>query len=137
MRRPRVLIAKVGLDGHDRALHMLALELRDRGSEVVLLGSGTTPEQIAAVAVDDDVDAVGISLLSGAHLALVPRVVRLLQGQSDGIPVVCGGVIPVADAEILRQEGVAEVAPVGTTVVEAADLILNAAHDRIAEGAGA
>jgi methylmalonyl-CoA mutase, C-terminal domain len=126
--RAKVVIAKVGLDGHDRAIRMLALELRDRGAEVVMLGTGTSPEQIAATAVDEDADAVGVSILSGAHLALVPRVVEVLREGGDDIPVVCGGVIPAADAERLVAAGVAAVAPVGTSVSAAVDLLLDAAR---------
>jgi methylmalonyl-CoA mutase, C-terminal domain len=128
MKPAKVLIAKVGLDGHDRALHMLARELRNRGAEVVLLGSGTTPAMIAASAVDEYVDAIGVSILSGAHLTLVPRIVAELEAHGDRIPVVCGGVIPQPDAQYLRDHGVADVAPVGTTLVGAADLILTAAR---------
>jgi methylmalonyl-CoA mutase C-terminal domain/subunit len=123
-RGPRVLLTKLGLDGHDRAVHMLALELRDRGAEVVMLGTGTSPEQLASVAVEEDVAAIGISLLSGAHLALVPRVMERLREGGDEVPVVCGGVIPAADAEWLLEQGVAAVAPVGTSVTEAVDLLI-------------
>jgi methylmalonyl-CoA mutase C-terminal domain/subunit len=133
MNQPRVLVTKVGLDGHDRAVHMLALELRDRGIEVVMLGAGTTPEQIAAVAVDEDVDVIGVSILSGAHLELVPRLVAALRSAGEPIPVVCGGVIPAEDAKRLRATGVEHVAPVGTTLTEAADLIVGASAFR-AEG---
>lgn len=121
---PRVLLAKLGLDGHDRALHMLALELRDRGAEVVMLGTGTSPEQLASVAVDEDVAVVGVSLLSGAHLALLPRVIECLREKGDEVPVVCGGVIPASDAEWLRSHGISAVAPVGTSVREAVDLLI-------------
>jgi methylmalonyl-CoA mutase, C-terminal domain len=123
----RILLAKLGLDGHDRALRMLALELRDRGAEVIMLGTGSTPEQVAAVAVEEDVAAVAISLLSGTHLTLVPRVVDLLRGAGDDVPVICGGVIPSEDAERLRALGVDDVAPVGTSVSAAVDLIVDVA----------
>lgn len=121
---PRILLAKVGLDGHDRALRMLALELRERGAEVIMLGVGSTPDRIAAAAIQEDVAAVGISILSGAHLALVPEVVRELRAGGAEIPIVCGGTIPAADVPALREAGVSAVASVGTTVVEAVDVLL-------------
>jgi methylmalonyl-CoA mutase C-terminal domain/subunit len=125
-----VLIAKVGLDGHDRGLHMLAYELRERGAEVIMLGTGTTPQHVASAAAQEDVSVVGISILSGSHLSLVPKVVAELSRADTDVPVVCGGIIPPADVERLRADGVAAVAPLGTSVTEAADLILaaGAAH---------
>jgi methylmalonyl-CoA mutase C-terminal domain/subunit len=121
----KVLIAKVGLDGHDRGLHMLAYELRERGAEVVMLGSGTTPAEIAAVADQEDVSVVGASILSGSHLSLIPKVVQELEKRDAHIPVVCGGIIPPADVEALQARGVAGVATLGTSVREAVDMILS------------
>jgi methylmalonyl-CoA mutase C-terminal domain/subunit len=120
----RILIAKVGLDGHDRALRLLAYELRERGAEVVILGVGTTPEQIAAVALEEDVAVIGLSIHSGAHLALIPRLLDSLEAIEADVPVVCGGVIPAGDGERLLAAGVADVAPVGTSIIQAVDLIV-------------
>lgn len=125
----RVLIAKVGLDGHDRALRMLARELRDRGSEVIILGVGTSPERIARSAVQEDVDVVGVSVLSGAHMTLLPLVLDALRKAGAEMPVVCGGTIPTQDVAGLIEHGVAAVASVGTSISEAADLVLNAASE--------
>lgn len=105
----RVLLAKVGLDGHDRGLRVVARILRDAGVEVVFAGLRQTPEAIAAAALQEDVDVVGLSILSGSHLELIPEVVRLLRDEGLEVPVVVGGIIPVADAERLREAGVAGV----------------------------
>jgi methylmalonyl-CoA mutase C-terminal domain/subunit len=122
-----VLIAKLGLDGHDRGLHMLAYELRERGVEVIMLGTGTTAQHVASAAVQEDVAVVGLSILSGSHLSLVPKVVSELEQAGVEVAVVCGGIIPPADIEPLRALGVAAVAPLGASVTEAVDLILGAA----------
>src|SRR5712691_2094336 len=111
MARPvRVLVAKAGLDGHDRGAKVVARALRDAGMEVVYTGLHRTPEQIVSAAVQEDVDVVGVSLLSGAHMTLMPRIVQLLraQGAAD-IHVVVGGVIPDDDVDELRKMGIAEV----------------------------
>jgi methylmalonyl-CoA mutase cobalamin-binding domain/chain len=111
MARPvRVLVAKAGLDGHDRGAKVVARALRDAGMEVVYTGLHRTPEQIVSAAVQEDVDVVGISLLSGAHMSLVPRIVDQLRtaGASD-VAVVVGGVIPDDDIAVLREKGVADV----------------------------
>ena len=106
----RVLVAKVGLDGHDRGAKVVARALRDGGMEVVYTGLHRTPEQVVAAAVQEDVDVIGISLLSGAHLTLVPRIVELLKSQGAGdIAVVVGGVIPDEDIAPLKQAGAADV----------------------------
>jgi methylmalonyl-CoA mutase cobalamin-binding domain/chain len=109
-RRIRVLVGKAGLDGHDRGVKVVARILRDAGMEVVYTGLHRTPEQIVNTALQEDVDVVGISLLSGAHLTLMPRILDLLQraGAAD-IAVVVGGVIPDEDVHPLRAMGVAEV----------------------------
>lgn len=109
-RRYRVLVAKLGLDGHDRGAKVVARALKDAGFEVIYTGIKQTPEMVARAAIQEDVDVVGISILSGAHMALVPEVLRLLReyGASD-VPVVVGGTIPWDDAEKLRSMGVAEV----------------------------
>jgi methylmalonyl-CoA mutase C-terminal domain/subunit len=116
MARPvRVLVAKAGLDGHDRGAKVVARILRDAGMEVVYTGLHRTPDQIVSAAVQEDVDVVGISLLSGAHMSLVPRIVEKLRsnGASD-VAVVVGGVIPDEDVDTLKGEGVADVFPQDT-----------------------
>jgi methylmalonyl-CoA mutase C-terminal domain/subunit len=113
--RIRVLIAKPGLDGHDRGAKVVARALRDAGMEVIYTGLRQTPEMIAEAALHEDVDAVGISILSGAHMALVPRLLELLrqQGQSK-VAVLVGGIIPDEDVPALRQSGVAAIFGPGT-----------------------
>ena len=106
----RVVIAKPGLDGHDRGAKIIARALRDAGMEVIYTGLHQTPEQIVETAVQEDADAVGISILSGAHMTLVPRILDLLRDEgADDVLVVVGGTIPAEDAAELKQQGVAEV----------------------------
>ena len=106
----RVLVAKVGLDGHDRGAKVVARCLRDAGMEVVYTGLHRTPEEVVASAVQEDVDVIGISILSGAHLTLFPRVRDLMrEAGADDILLVAGGVIPDEDVPVLREMGVAEV----------------------------
>jgi methylmalonyl-CoA mutase C-terminal domain/subunit len=106
----RVVIAKPGLDGHDRGAKIIARSLRDAGMEVIYTGLHQTPEQIVETAVQEDADAVGISILSGAHMTLVPRIVEGLRANdADDVLVVVGGTIPAEDAEELKRRGVAEV----------------------------
>jgi (2R)-ethylmalonyl-CoA mutase len=107
--RPRILVGKPGLDGHSNGAEQIAVRARDVGMEVIYQGIRLTPEQIAASAVEEDVDVVGLSILSGSHLELIPETVRLLREQGVEAPVVIGGIIPVADAERLREAGVARV----------------------------
>jgi methylmalonyl-CoA mutase cobalamin-binding domain/chain len=115
-RRRRVVIAKPGLDGHDRGAKIIARALRDAGMEVIYTGLHQTPEQIVETAVQEDADAVGISILSGAHMTLVPRIVRLLEERgAEDVVVVVGGTIPDDDAEELRRLGVAAVFGPGST----------------------
>ena len=106
----RVLLAKVGLDGHDRGIKVVARTLRDAGMDVVYTGLHRTPEEVVQAAVQEDVDVLGISLLSGAHMTIIPEILRLLDelGASD-INVVAGGVIPDADVKELKSLGVADV----------------------------
>lgn len=112
----RVLVAKPGLDGHDRGAKIIARALRDGGMEVIYTGLRQTPEMIAAAAVQEDVDAVGISILSGAHNTLCPRIVELLRARGmDDCLVVVGGIIPQEDIVRLKEQGVAEVFPPGTS----------------------
>lgn len=108
--RPRVLVAKIGLDGHDRGIKVVARALRDAGIEVIYTGLHQTPEQIASAAIQEDVDGVGLSCLSGAHMTLFPRVVALLKDQGAGdIVVFGGGIIPEADIPKLRDAGIVEI----------------------------
>jgi methylmalonyl-CoA mutase C-terminal domain/subunit len=110
MRPIRVLMAKVGLDGHDRGVKVVARALRDAGLEVIYTGLHRTPEQVVATALQEDVDVVGVSLLSGAHMTLIPRILDGLRAaRGDDILVVAGGVIPDEDVPVLRAMGVAEV----------------------------
>jgi methylmalonyl-CoA mutase, C-terminal domain len=108
--RIRVVVAKPGLDGHDRGAKIIARALRDAGMEVVYTGLHQTPEQIVATVIQEDADAVGLSILSGVHMTLVPRVVDLLREQeADDVLVTAGGTIPHDDAQLLKARGVAEV----------------------------
>jgi len=112
----RVLVAKPGLDGHDRGAKVLALALRDAGMEVIYTGLRQTPEKIVQAAIQEDVDVVGLSCLSGAHMHLFPRVVELLRQQgADDILVLGGGIIPKADIPKLKEQGIAEVFGPGTS----------------------
>ena len=112
----RVLIAKPGLDGHDRGAKVVARSLKDAGMEVIYLGLRLTPEQIAEAAIQEDVDAVGLSCLSGAHLALFPKVVELVRAKGSKMLVFGGGIIPKKDYETLNKAGVAGVFSPGTAI---------------------
>jgi len=106
----RVLVAKVGLDGHDRGAKVVARCLRDAGMEVIYTGLHRTPEEVVAAAIQEDVDVLGISLLSGAHMTLVPRIVELMRrARADDVRLVVGGVVPDEDVPALRAMGVADV----------------------------
>ena len=105
----RILVGKPGLDGHSNGAEQIAVRARDVGMEVIYQGIRLTPEQIAKSAVEEDVDVVGLSILSGSHRELVPRVVELLRADGADIPVVVGGIIPAADAAAMREAGVAGV----------------------------
>jgi methylmalonyl-CoA mutase C-terminal domain/subunit len=126
----KVLIAKPGLDGHDRGAKVLARGLRDEGFEVVYTGLRQTPEMVATAALQEDVDVVGLSILSGAHMTLVPRVCRLLKDAGmDDVLVVIGGIIPDEDVPALKDAGVAATFGPGTTIAQvAAFLRANARH---------
>ena len=115
-RKIRVLVAKPGLDGHDRGAKVIARALRDAGMEVIYTGLRQTPEMIASAALQEDVDAVGISILSGAHNTLCPRIVDLLRenGMDDTL-VLVGGIVPQEDIAILKQKGISEVFLPGTS----------------------
>ncbi|WP_419916686.1 cobalamin B12-binding domain-containing protein [Candidatus Poriferisodalis sp.] len=115
----RVLIAKLGLDGHDRGVKVVARMLRDAGFEVIYTGLFQTPESVVAAAIDEDVDAIGVSMLSGAHEALMPLVVeRLREAGAESIPVILGGIVPDGDLESMREAGVAAVLTPGATADE-------------------
>jgi methylmalonyl-CoA mutase C-terminal domain/subunit len=120
----RVVIAKVGLDGHDRGAKIIARALRDAGMEVIYTGLHQLPEQIVETAIQEDADAIGISILSGAHMTLVPRVVSLLRERGAGeVLVVVGGTIPADDIEELRGHGVAAVFTPGAATSEIVDFL--------------
>lgn len=124
MKTIRVLVAKPGLDGHDRGAKLIARALRDAGMEVIYTGLRQTPEQIVASAIQEDVDVIGMSLLSGAHNYLFPKVVELLKEQGvDDVLVVGGGVIPDDDIPALKEAGMAEIFTPGTTTTEMIEFI--------------
>jgi methylmalonyl-CoA mutase C-terminal domain/subunit len=117
----RVLLAKPGLDGHDRGAKVLARGLRDEGFEVIYTGLRQTPEMVADAAEQEDVDVVGLSILSGAHMTLLPRIVELVRAKGlDDVLVAAGGIIPDADVASLKAAGVAEVFGPGTTIGQVA-----------------
>jgi methylmalonyl-CoA mutase C-terminal domain/subunit len=123
-RKIRVLVAKPGLDGHDRGAKVIAASLRDAGMEVIYTGLHQTPERIAEAAIQEDADIVAVSILSGAHMTLLPRILRLLREKGAGdMHVIVGGVIPADDAEALRRQGVGEVFGPGTPTAAIADYI--------------
>jgi methylmalonyl-CoA mutase C-terminal domain/subunit len=111
----RILIAKVGLDGHDRGIKVVARILRDAGYEVIYTGLFQTPETVASAAIDEDVDAIGLSMLSGAHLTLAPLVVREVRSRGSDIPVIVGGIVPDHDLDELKAAGIAAVLTPGAT----------------------
>ncbi len=120
----RVVIAKPGLDGHDRGAKIIARALRDAGMEVIYTGLHQTPEQIVETAIQEDADAVGISILSGAHMTLVPRILDLLRAQgAEDVVVVVGGTIPSDDVTELKKQGVAEVFTPGAPTREIVDFL--------------
>jgi methylmalonyl-CoA mutase C-terminal domain/subunit len=131
MAAPRVLIAKPGLDGHDRGAKVIARALRDAGMEVIYTGLRQTPEQIVSAAVQEDVDVIGLSILSGAHLAISQRIIDLLreQGSAD-VPLFVGGIIPTQDIPELGKMGVAEVFLPGTTLAQVISSVRKAAEAR-------
>jgi methylmalonyl-CoA mutase C-terminal domain/subunit len=117
----RVLLAKPGLDGHDRGAKVLARGLRDEGFEVIYTGLRQTPEMVADAAEQEDVDVVGLSILSGAHMTLLPRIVELVRAKGlDDVLVAAGGIIPDADVAKLKDAGIAEVFGPGTTIGQVA-----------------
>lgn len=132
-KRLRILIAKPGLDGHDRGAKVIARALRDAGMEVIYTGLRQTPEMIAEAALQEDVNAVGLSILSGAHMALVPRVLELLAEQGQGnVPVLIGGIIPDEDIPQLEKLGIKGIFGPGTNT----NLVVESVR-QAAEAAGA
>ena len=123
----RVVVAKPGLDGHDRGAKVVARALRDAGFEVIYTGLHQTPEQIAETAIQEDADAVGMSCHSGAHMTLVPRILELLrESGAEDVLVVLGGTIPTDDAEELKKQGVAAVFGPGATTGDIVDFLKGA-----------
>lgn len=123
----RVVVAKVGLDGHDRGAKIIARALRDAGMEVIYTGLHQTPEQVVEAAIQEDADAIGISILSGAHMTLVPKVMDLLkENDAQDILVFCGGTIPKQDIAKLKEAGVGEVFTPGTPTTKAVEYIRQA-----------
>jgi methylmalonyl-CoA mutase C-terminal domain/subunit len=132
--RIRVLIAKPGLDGHDRGAKIIARALRDAGMEVIYTGLRQTPEMIASAAAQEDVDLIGISILSGAHNTLAPQLLGLLKqkGMAD-VPVILGGTIPEADIPALKDAGIAEIFLPGTSTQTIVDFVRHHASRRATE----
>ena len=131
MKRIRVVIAKPGLDGHDRGAKVIARALRDAGMEVIYTGLRQTPEQIVSAALQEDADVIGLSILSGAHMHISPRIVELLRGQGlDDVLVVVGGIIPDVDVPKLNALGINGIFPPGTAMQDIVDYITRHARDR-------
>jgi methylmalonyl-CoA mutase C-terminal domain/subunit len=130
-RKIRVVVAKPGLDGHDRGAKIIARALRDAGMEVIYTGLHQTPEQIAETVIQEDADAVGLSILSGAHMTLVPRVVELLRSQGvDDVVITVGGTIPADDVPELKQLGIDEVFTPGASTDEIVEYVRGAVRER-------
>jgi len=130
-RRYRVVVAKPGLDGHDRGAKVIARALRDAGFEVIYTGLHQTPDQVVQAAVQEDADAVGLSLLSGAHLTLVPKIIDLLREEGlDDVLVICGGIIPDKDIPVLTELGVAAVFTPGSALPDIARWLETALDER-------
>lgn len=124
----RILVAKPGLDGHDRGVKIIARALRDAGFEVLYTGLHQTPEQIVAAAIQEDVDAIGVSTMSGAHMTLLPRILDELAAKNAAdIPVFAGGILPSVDVVALKTRGIAEIFTPGTTM----DVVVKWVRDNI------
>jgi methylmalonyl-CoA mutase C-terminal domain/subunit len=120
----RVLVAKVGLDGHDRGAKVIATALRDAGMEVIYTGLRQTPEMVVNAALQEDVDAIGVSILSGAHMTVFPKIIALMKAKEmDDVLLTGGGIIPEEDMKTLNEIGVGKLFPPGTTTSEIADYI--------------
>ncbi|MDZ4756746.1 MAG: cobalamin B12-binding domain-containing protein [Bacteroidota bacterium] len=127
MERPiRVLVAKVGLDGHDRGAKVIATSLRDAGMEVIYTGLRQTPEMVVKAALQEDVDVIGVSILSGAHNTVFPKIIGLMKQEGmDDVLLTGGGIIPNADMQNLKEMGVGQLFPPGTPTTEIAEYIKN------------
>ncbi len=122
----RVLVAKVGLDGHDRGAKVIATSLRDAGMEVIYTGLRQTPEMVVNAALQEDVDAIGVSILTGAHNTVFPKILALMKEKGmDDVLVTGGGIIPADDMKKLKEQGVGELFPPGTTTTTIAEYIRN------------
>ena len=131
--RPRILIAKPGLDGHDRGAKVIVRALRDAGCDVIYTGIRQTPEMIAEAALQEDVDAIGLSILSGAHLELFPRIFAALRERGlDDVPVWAGGIIPEKDVALLKEMGVREVFRPGASLSATIELVRELVNERSA-----
>jgi len=131
LNRPiRILVAKVGLDGHDRGAKVIATSLRDAGMEVIYTGLRQTPEMVVNTALQEDVDAIGVSILSGAHMTVFPKIVEFMkQKKLTNVLLTGGGIIPESDMEKLKEIGVGELFAPGTTMVTIVDYIRNWANE--------
>jgi len=130
-RRYRIVVAKVGLDGHDRGAKVISRALRDAGFEVIYTGLRQTPEQVAETALQEDVDGVGLSLLSGAHMTLFPRVMEELRNRGlDDVVVFGGGIIPQPDIDKLKEQGVAELFTPGSTMASITEWLARTLDER-------
>ncbi len=127
----RVVVAKPGLDGHDRGAKIIARALRDAGMEVIYTGLHQTPEQIVETVIQEDADAVGLSILSGAHMTLVPKVIELLRAEgAEDVIVTVGGTIPAEDIDELKRLGISEVFTPGASTEQAVEFIRGAVAER-------
>jgi methylmalonyl-CoA mutase C-terminal domain/subunit len=125
----RVLVAKVGLDGHDRGARIIATSLRDAGMEVIYTGLRQTPEMVVNTALQEDVDAIGISILSGAHMTVFPKIIQLIKDkQMDDVLITGGGIIPESDMQALKKMGVGELFPPGTNTKDIVQYITGWVH---------
>ncbi len=132
MNRPiRVLVAKVGLDGHDRGAKVIATALRDAGMEVIYTGLRQTPEMVVNAALQEDVDAIGVSILSGAHMTVFPRIISIMKEKKmDDVLLTGGGIIPEDDMNVLNEMGVGKLFAPGTPTSEIANYILSSVKEK-------
>jgi methylmalonyl-CoA mutase C-terminal domain/subunit len=130
MRPVRVLVAKVGLDGHDRGAKVIATALKDAGMEVIYTGLRQTPEMVVNAALQEDVDAIGVSILSGAHMTVFPKILALMKARGmDDVLLTGGGIIPASDMKLLKDSGCGELFPPGTNTAAISEYIRNWVKD--------